>query len=244
MWYPRTVEVKREALRAEKIEQFLKQTSSEITLGDFLKLNKTGPIKPNKSLREIHEINMVELLLDSKYHDIAESMNWNQLDSLVSIFSADSISWDFPKEIVRNRSLAKAKLWSDPIFEGLFPNYISIFLSPSEHLFLPEDDRPNEIDRMLLSNRYPASTPMIVFAAIAEVIVVKGFDKAFEVASELRHLNSTDKKEKDVYEATVALIAEALEVTDNEMPFGWSAQLSEHSWVLTSHESLDIDLFV
>jgi hypothetical protein len=226
-------------VQAEKIERFINQTSSEVTLGEFLKLTTTSPIKQNKSLREIREINMVELLLDSEYRDIAESMNSNQLDSLVSIFSADSLSWSFPKDIIRNRALAKAKLSANPT-QSLIPNYISTLLSPSEQSLLPEDGRPDEIDRMLLSYRYPAATPMIVFAAIAEVIVVKSFDKAFEVASELRHLNSTDKKDKDVYEATVALIAEALEVTADELPFGWAAQMSEHSWVLsTCPASLD-----
>lgn len=233
-WHVMTPEYRREVVRAEKIERFINQTSSEVTLGEFLKLATTSPIKQNKSLSEIHEINMVELLLDSQYQDIAESMNWNQIDSLLSIFSADSLSWGFPKEIVRNRSLAKAKLWENPT-QSLVPNYISIFLSPSEQSLLPEDGRPDEIDRMLLSHRYPAATPMIVFAAIAEVAVVKGFDKAFEVASELRHLNSTDKDDRDVFEATVALISEALIGNNDEMPFGWAAQMSEHSWVLSSH---------
>lgn len=234
MWYPSTDAERAEALRAEKIETFLNQRSKDATLGDFLKKEKSGYIKPNKSMSEIREINMVELLLDSQYQDIAESMNLNQLNNLVSIFSADSISWNFPKDIVRNRVLAQAELWDKPV-AGLMPNYISIFLSPSEQSLLPDDDRPNNLDKMMLSHRYPAATPMIVFAAIAEVIVVKGFNKAFEVASELKHLNSTDRTDKDVYEATVALIAEALTSADDEMPFGWIAQMSENAWVLTSH---------
>lgn len=232
-WHIMTPEFKREVIRAEKIEQFLKQTSSEITLGGFLKMRRPkGQIKQNKSLRETREINMVELLLDSEYKDIAESMNSNQLDSLSSMFSKDSVKGSFPKGIVRNRALARAKSVRN---FNLELNYVTRYLSPREKSSIPNDARIDELDHMLESTHVQGATPMVVFAAIAEVIVVRGFDKALEVASELKHLNKTQGSAMKIYEATVALIAEALEVTDDEMPFGWSAQLSEHSWVLTSH---------
>lgn len=238
-WPKRSDEYKSKIIIAEKIDRFLKQTSNELTLGEFLQERlPTGPINQNKNRREVAEINMVELLLDSEYKDITESMNSNQLASLSSIFSKDSVNGSYPKEIIRNRALASAK------GSKFYRSYVTRYLSQDEKLSLGENDQIDALNSMIVSSYVQDMTPMVVFAAIAEVIAVRGFSKAFEVASELKHLSMLTVSDLKIYEATVALIAEALEA-DDEMPFGWAAQMSEHSWVLTSHrleDRMDLEL--
>lgn len=229
-WPKLTDEEKLKIEIATKIARFLNQPSSEVTLSESFKEElPKGPIFQTKSLREIAEINMVELLLKSEYRDLAESMNSNELKCLSSMFSKDSVKGHFPKSIIRNRAYAGA------IGEMSIRTYVTRYLSPNEKLLLKESDPIDELDNILLNAYVQDRTPMVVFAAIAEVIAVRGFSKGLEVASELKHLRTISVFDLKVYEATVALIAEELEVTDDEIPFGWAAQMSEHSWVLSSH---------
>lgn len=215
---------------AMKIQFFLDQDSQSLTLGEQLKIKiAEDSVYQTRTLRQISAINMVRLLLSSEYRDLAESMNSNELKCLSSMFSKDSVTGQFPKNIIRNRAYAGA------IGEMSIRTYVTRYLSPNEKLLLDGNDQIDELDNMLLNAYVQDRTPMIVFAAIAEVVAVKGFSKALEVASELKHLRTISAFDLKVYEATVALITEALDPADDALPFGWAAQMSENAWVLNSH---------
>jgi hypothetical protein len=93
----------------------------------------------------------------------------------------------------------------------------------------------DHLNKLVSGKDMKSQTQPVIYAALAEVLAVKGERKALEVARTLEHLQTSKNRNLEMYEATVSIIEEALKPENDEFPFAWYAQLSEHAWVLTSH---------
>lgn len=210
--------------------------NSEISFREHLKLDFAESIKTQHSLPFFGEIDSIQRLLKSRHKELAESMSAKHLSSLNSFITKSLIEGNFPERILRNRAAALASDSSFDPYLSVMESVLS-FLSNEEKASLDSLDFEDDLDFHLARAKIGEYTPLVVYAAIAEVLVVKGVNKAFEVAREMHHFNSQKEFDLRHYEATVDLIAEALNSENDDFPFSWYSQLSEHAWVLTSHLS-------
>lgn len=210
--------------------------NSKTSFSEYRKLGFAESIATQHSLQFIGEIDSIERLLKSRHKELAESMNASHLSALNSFVTKSIIEGNFPERILRNRVAALASSSSFDPYLSVIESVLS-FLSDEEKASLESLDFEDDLDFALARAKIGAYTPLIVYAAVAEVLAVKGVSKAFEVAREMHHFNSQKEFELRHYEATVALIAEALNSENDDFPFSWYSQLSENAWVLTSHLS-------
>lgn len=217
---------------ASRIMAFLSGNSENLTLKENLDLDFAEAITTRRDLDSMENISTIQRMLVSDYQELAESMTAAELVPLISFFEDSTLDLKFPKEILRNRSRAMAKIGKlDSRQESILK-----YLSNAERNSVSSPSFITRIDNLLTyTHVFRLKTPALIYAALAEILVVKGEEKAFEVASELKHLPLIGSMTFKIYEATVNLIAEALKPESDDLPFGWFAQMSEHSWVLTTH---------
>lgn len=210
--------------------------NSEISFSEHLKLDFTDSIETQNILSFFGEIASIPSFLQSRHKALAESMKARDLSALSSFVTKSVQEGSFPERILRNRAAALANSSSFYPEESVMAS-VSSFLSDEEKASLDSLDFEYDLDLYVARAKIGADTPLIVYAALAEVVAMKGVDKAFEVAREMNHFSSQKEFDLKHYEATVALIAEALNPENDDFPFSWYSQLSEHAWVLTSHLS-------
>lgn len=228
---------------ASRLMSFFTKNSESVTLGDHLRVDFAEATVTKDPLGNVLQIlsyiKDIRKLMLSEYRELAESMTASEVISLSDLLSGGLIDGHFSKDILRNRSRTKSKcdLFYDNPSEvrSPEPGIVFMYLSPDEASFFNESALEDEFDFLLDSALSFDPTHQIVHAAIAEVLVVKGEHKALEVARTLEHLRLASDLGLRHYEATVALIAESLKPENDELPFGWATQLSEHAWVLSSH---------
>lgn len=216
-----------------KVMAFIASDSENMTFDEHSKLSFVEAVQCQKSIENFEKFNQFQGVLKSRYRELAGSMNASELHSLSLILYGDSCNGEFPEDMLRRRSIARSSNVSD--FSGNGLSMILRYMSPDEKANLDADTRIDELDDFLKNPNFDVKTPKVVYAALAEVIAEKGEKKAFEVVRELKHLKMLKYSTLDIYEATVALIAEALKPESDDFPFSWIANLSEHSWVLSSH---------
>jgi hypothetical protein len=217
-----------------KIMAFM-ANNSKISFSEHLKLDFAESIATQNNLPFFGEINSIQRLLQSPQKSLAESMNASHLSALSSFITKSVQDGIFPERILRNRAAALASASFSP-YDAVMASVFSL-LSDEERSRLESDEFVDDLDFLITRAKIGADTPLIVYAALAEVLAVKGVNKAFEVAREMNHFNSEKEFDLKHYEATVAIIDEALNPENDDFPFSWYSQLSEHAWVLTSHLS-------
>lgn len=210
--------------------------NSEISFSEHLKLDFTDSIETQNTLSFFGEIASIPSFLQSRHKALAESMKAKELSALSSFVTKSVQEGSFPERILRNRAAALANSSSFYPEESVMAS-VSSFLSDEEKSSLNLRDFEDDLDFHLVRAKIGADTPLVIYAALAEVVAVKGINKAFEVAREMNHFNSQKEFALEHYEATVALIAEALNPENDDFPFSWYSQLSEHAWVVNSHLS-------
>jgi hypothetical protein len=216
-----------------KLMAFIASNSEKMTLDEHSKLRFGEAIRCQKSIENFEKFNQFQGVLKSRYRKLAGSMTASELHALSLILYGDSCDGVFPEDMLRHRSIARSKNVSD--FSGNGRSMILRYMSPDEKANLDANSRVDELEDFLKNPYSDVKTPKVVYAAIAEVFAEKGEKKAFEVMRELKHLKMLQNSSLEIYEATVALISEALKPESDDFPFSWIANLSEHSWVLSSH---------
>lgn len=217
-----------------RLTAFLANDSERLTLKEHLELKTLDAVMTEKSMKDLRRVQEIQRILLSDYRDIAESMTASELVSLSHILTLQAPFGQFSKTILQSRSKAMVDQDEDHRLD-YGPYYILHYLSKAELESLSSPSVAKHLNELVTCRDMRAKTQPVVFAALAEVLVVKGEKKAFEVARTLEHLQSSKGRNLTMYEATVAIIAEALKSENNDFPFGWVAQMSEHSWVLTCH---------
>lgn len=210
--------------------------NSEISFSEHCKLDFEESILTENVLPFFGTISSIQRLLKTRHKALAESMNASDLTAFSSFITKSVQEGNFPERILRNRATAIACSSDFDPYLSVFASVFS-FLSDEEKASLVTDDFEDDLNIHIVRAKIGADTPLVVYAALAEVLAVKGVNKAFEVAREMHHFNSQKEFDLRHYEATVALIAEALKPENDDFPFSWYSQLSEHAWVVTSHLS-------
>jgi hypothetical protein len=212
---------------------FIANDSSEVKLKDHLALDLSEAITTRGSLRGSEQTNVIQWILMSRYEKLAESMTARELVSLSLILTNDTPRLQLPEDILRNRSKAMERN-VQPI-DSYGTDSIVRYLSKDEQKRISSATFVENLNYLIKSQDLRAMNPPIIYATLAEVLVVRGEKKVLEVARTLEHLKLSKDRNGAMYEATVALIVEALKPEAVDYPFSWLAQISEYSWVLTSH---------
>jgi hypothetical protein len=221
-----------------KLAAFFANNSESLTLGEHLKLNFDEAIATQKSLTNFERLTTLQRILRSDYRTMAESMTAAEVNSLTYLLPDFDAFTEFPVNVLRSRSTALSQAKFKPKGKQ-FPSVL-LFLSVNEAESVSSLTFITKIDNLVTDySRLPmtANLHRMVYAALAEVKVVKGERRALDVANELIHVRQIRKMTPPIYSATVALIAEALKPENDDFPFSWTAQMSEHSWVLVSHKA-------
>ena len=217
-----------------RVMAFLSERSESRTLQEQLDLDFVEATTTQKFLLSTENVSTIQLILRSKYRELAESMTAAELIPLSHLFGNLILNLKFPEDILRNRS--KAMSYSEAKNFNKLSQTVKGYLSDTEMASVSSPNFITRLDALLNDSEVVrVKNPPLIYAALAEVLVVKGEGKAFEVALELQYLSFITSMSHKIYEATVSLIAEALKTESDEMPFSWFAQMSKHSWVLTSH---------
>lgn len=218
---------------ASRLMAFLSNNSEDLTLKDHLKRDFIEASSTKKSLKDLSRINTIYRIFFSDYQELAESMTARELGAISQILVNDAHNGQFSERILKNRSKAM-----DPAVRPLSTygvDSVLRYLSKDEQKSLSSLTVIEHLNQLITGRDMSAQTQPIVYAALAEVLAVKGEKKALEVAGMLKHLQLSKYRNLKMYEATVGIIEEVLKPENDDLPFGWAAQLSEHAWVLSSH---------
>jgi hypothetical protein len=216
-----------------RLTAFFSKNLENLTLKDHMKLDFDKAIQAEKSLKDLSKINTARIILASEYRELAQSMTARELSALSQILINDASNGKFSMDILRSRSKAMEPDVRQISNHGI--DSIQRYLSKKEQESVSSPAVIEHLDELISGRHMRAQNQPVVYASLAEVLSVKGERKALEVARTLEHLQTSRDRNLKMYEATVAIIIEALAPGNDDFPFGWSAQLSEHSWVLTSH---------
>lgn len=220
-----------------RLTAFFAKNSEDLTLGEHLAMDFVEGIQSQKSLANLNRLFTVPRILLSNYRTMIESMTAIEVHSLALLLPDWDSKFIFPERVLRNRS--KAISQGEMKRTKRLTYSVSVYLSDVESKSLSSMTFIQKLNNLITdySRSLEPNTPPLIYAALAEVLVVKGERKALDVANELVHLKLIKSMTTRIYAATVALIAEALNPENDDYPFSWTSQMSEHSWVLTSHLS-------
>lgn len=225
---------RRSILFTSRLMAFLANSFENLTLSEYLELDFSEAIIAKESLKDLNQINYAQRIRMSNYEDLAYSMTARELRSLSQILNNATPDGRFPKDMLRSRSKAMDNDDAAPL-RWSEPDSILRYLSKDEQNSLSSDTFSQQVNYLLDSDDVKAKTPPVIYAALAEILSVKGERRTLEVAGQLEHMKFSRDRNLKMYEATVAIITEALDPGNNALPYGWVAQMSEHAWVLTSH---------
>jgi hypothetical protein len=227
---------------AVRLMTFFVTDDTELTFAEHLKADFTEVIKTIRSMSGFSIVNNIQdLLLSKNYKTLAESMSILELNALTQMLPHQSYLVKLPTDILRRRTKSMAK--NEVAYARGSLSSVSCYMSDEELSKIKGFGALKVFDSALQGARISMEVPPFIYACFAEVISVKGYQQALDILKECSHIKFMPPKRPEVYTATLALIEEYLD-SNGDLPFGWFAQMSEHSWVLTSHESLDIALFV
>lgn len=218
-----------------RLASFLSNYSNSLTLGEHLNLSLDEGIKTKKSLESFDRLINIRRILKSDYRKLAESMTAAELISLSRILPGVASSCQFSETVLRNRAVAMSQ--TQRMDSQRQSQSVSTYLSASERKTLSSLTCVKSLDNLITDYRVMDSHVLPIYAALAEVLSVKGEKKAVDVARELAHLKMGTGNDLRILQATFALIVEVLDPVNDDFPFSWVAQMSEHAWVLTSHLS-------
>lgn len=212
---------------------FVAKEDPKLTLSAHMRLKDNEEFATIKPIETFDAFRFIEEFLARKpgYSELGHRFTVRELLSLQFLMSNGYSR--IPEDFLFNRviSMVNTPTQKRPI------KLLALYLSTSEILSVGQTT-VDAIDPMI-SNSTTRKNESIVYAAIAELLVQKGGQRALDAIHELKHLSSSKAMTIESTEATVLLILEDLKPENDEMPFSWAAQLSEHSWVLNSHASAD-----
>lgn len=216
-----------------RLMAFLSKHLDTVTLKDHFALEFSEAVATSDVLPDFGGFNTISLLMLSElYDDLPETMTAPELAALSRILVKGSAVYQFPKEIIVNRCEAMAN--KKNLTERIGAGSILKYMSDDEVDSLSSREFVRNIDSMLSEFSARIGKPPVVYAALAEVLSVKGEKQTLDVALVLNTTPSMPVTTPNFYEAVVGLIAEILKPENDGLPFAWIAQMSEHAWVIDS----------
>lgn len=212
---------------------FVANENPKLTLAEHLRLKDNEAFATIKPIRTFNEFSFIEEFLARKsgYFNLGHRLTAPELFTL-SFLMSDGYT-RIPVDFLFNRVTSMNKI-SHYIDQARF---LSPYLSPSEMLRFNQYTIGKINESMTDGGSSRSKNAPIIYAAIAELLVQKGEQRTLDVVHELKHLGRSKSVTIEATEATVLLILEALKPENDEMPFSWAAQLSEHAWVLNDSPS-------
>lgn len=231
--------IKRHSLEAiSKLLAFIANEDPDLTLKDHLRLENKEAFKTVEKLRLVEVFSFIEEFMARNlgYSEIVQRLTVTEIHSISLLM--DEKFTKIPAGFLFNRVIPMAKI-SDNIRRT---RSLAIYFTPRETRQIGPDiiDEINDAMRQYQLPR--RANALLIYSAIAELLMCKDRRKTLDVIHELKHLFSPTHLISPVVEATVLLILEASVIEDDAMPFSWVGQLSEHSWVMSSHISADEEL--
>lgn len=222
---------------AVRLMTFFVTEDLELTFAEHRKADFSKIVNTIRSISGFSIMNNIQdLLLSKNYKALAESMTINELNSLTQMLPHQSYRVKISTDILKSRAKSMAK--NEVAYARGSLSSISCYMSDEELSSIKGFGALRTFDLALQGARAYMEVPCFIYACFAEVISVKGYQQALDILKECAHIKFMDPEKPEVYTATVALIEEYLNSTD-ELPFGWFAQMNEHSWVLSSHREED-----
>lgn len=219
-----------------RLMAFLAKHLDTVTLKEHFALEFSEAVATSDALPDFQSFNSTSILMLSElYNEIPETMTAPELAALSKILLKGNTVYHFPKEIIVNRCEAMAK--KGHLIGRIGSASILNYMSDDEVDSLSSKEFARNIDSILSEFSIRLSKPPVVYAALAEVLSVLGEKKALDVALVLNAVPSMRDSTPNFYESVVGLIAEALKPENDDLPFAWVAQMSEHSWVIDSFQS-------
>jgi hypothetical protein len=219
---------------AARLCAFLSNKNSKMTLKEHLSKDFSEAIQTTHSLNSLAAFDSIQRLLAADYRDLALSMNAKELLNFGSIMS-NVFDGKFPKDLIMSRC-SKLDHVAKPV-SSYQSDSIGRFMTLEERKALSSEGVIDTVNKLIRGNHRMAQVHTIVYACVAELLVVVGEAKTLEIAHSFEHLRSARTRNLAMYEATIGLIAEALKPENHDFPFAWMAQFSEHAWVLDSHKN-------
>lgn len=216
-----------------RLMAFIVNKFEDVTLGEHLALPFSEGVSTKKTLKGTSQPNKIQKVLLSRNKELARSMPASEAISLSFILDNEMFEGNFSESILSNRSKA---MEPDilPVSRYTMDSILR-YLSKEEQKALSSATFVEHLNKLLENKDIGSKTPPVIYAALAEVISVKGEKKALEVARSLTHLRNIEDGDLKIFEATVAIIELALNAETEDFPFSWIAQLNENAWVFNSH---------
>lgn len=217
---------------AVRLLTFFVTKDLELTFSEHRKSDFSKIVKTINSLGGFDLLNTIQdLLLSNNYKELAESLTVQELYSLTRILLHQSYTLDLPTMIFKRRAKAMATN-KIAYVTGRF-NSVGSYLSDQELNSIEGMKVVKHFDSALKGPNTYRDFPSFVYAAFSEVISSKGVQKAMDVLKEVSHASVIGNLDTDdeAKKALISLLEDYLN-SDDEMPFGWFAQLSEHAWCL------------
>lgn len=221
-----------------KLLAFIANEHPNLTLRDHLQLENKEAFKTVEKLRLVDVFSFIEEFMGRSlgYSEIIQKLTVTEIHSISLVM--DEKFTKIPTDFLFNRVIPMAKI-SENIRRT---RSIEAYLTPREIRQIGPS-AVDEIKEAMIQYKLPRrANALLIYSAIAELLVYKGRRKTLDVIHELKHLFSPNHLISPVVEATVLLILEASVAEEDAMPFSWVGQLSEHSWVMSSHISEDEEL--
>lgn len=221
-----------------RLLSFVTSQAYRRTLADHLSLSDESAYKADKIVDMFDRFSFIEKFIARKveYKNLALKLNSTQIYSLSLLMYSEYSK--IPEDFLYNRAIAMRNKSTT----SLNTMNISDYLSFKELSLTSSPDEMTKINKLTsqASPKFWPRTP-IVYAAIGEVLVQKGYDRAIEVIKEISKASYLGESYREYtgsgtkyVEDTVLLILEALNSDNDEMPFSWAAQISEYGWILSA----------
>lgn len=216
-----------------RLMTFMVTENLNLTFFGHLQIDFNEVAKTNRTISGFSVLHSIQdLLLSENYKTLAASMTIAELFALTMILPNESYRLKIPTGIIRRRAREIAK--NEVAYARGPLNSVSCYLSDEELSKITGFGTLKVFDNFLQGTSIAMEVPAVIYACFAEAIVAKGTQQALDILRECPHVRFMDSNNLKAYEATAALIGEYLNSKD-DLPFGWFAQMSEHSWVLSSH---------
>jgi hypothetical protein len=221
-----------------KLLAFISNEHPDLILKDYLQLENKEAFKTVEKLRLVDVFSFIEEFMarNPGYSKIVQKLTLTEIHS-ISLLMDENFT-KIPADFLSNRVIPMARI-SDNIRKT---RVLNSYLSPREIRQIGPDV-VEEINDSLRQYKLPRrANALLIYSAIAELLAYKDRRKTLDVIHELKHLFNPKHLTSPVVEATVLLILEASVAEDDAMPFSWVSQLSEHSWVMSSHVDTEKEL--
>lgn len=221
-----------------KLLAFIANEHPDLTLKEHLQLESKEAFNTVEKLRLVDVFSFIEEFMGRSlgYSEIIQKLTVAEIHSISLVM--DEKFTKIPADFLLNRVIKMAKISENIRRTRSLEAYLT--LREIRQIGQAVVDEINDAMRQYQLPR--RANALLIFSAIAELLVYQDRRKTLDVIHELKHLFAPTHLISPVVEATVLLILEASITEDDSMPFSWVSQLSEHAWVMSSHISEDEEL--